>query len=420
MENGYPHSDWYDQTTAVVPAAKPEARRKSRTGFKAAMLVVSLLILITASVFAFSHSAPVMRTERDGFSGSESPAEEQPQTDPGASSGTTSGSLMQRVEADRDVTLELVPTDGLEELSLQTLYSVYIDSVVGIKAYYEGVYGYGWGSGIVMTEDGYILTNQHIIDAANRASVVLPDGTELDALLIGEDTQTDIAVLKVEATGLTPAVFGDSDALSVGDAVAAIGNPLGSNLSGTLTDGIISAINRDIQVSGRRMTLLQTDAALNEGSSGGPLINMYGQVVGITSLRMVSRSSEVNVEGIGFAIPSTTVKTIADQLIAAGEVTGRPGIGITVATIPTWAAAEYSYPDGLYVYAVSTGSDAEAKGVQPGDILTHVNGQAVAKTDDVLSQRDLLNVGDTLTLTLYRDGEIFDVDITLQDIDDLY
>ncbi|MCD7742694.1 MAG: S1C family serine protease [Oscillospiraceae bacterium] len=142
--------------------------------------------------------------------------------------------------------------------------------------------------------------------------------------------------------------------------------------------------------------------------------------MGITSLRMVSRSSDINVEGIGFAIPSTTVKTIADQLIAAGEVTGRPGIGITVTTILTWAAAEYSYPDGLYVYAVSTGSDAEAKGVQPGDILTHVNGQAVAKTDDVLSQRDLLNVGDTLTLTLYRDGEIFDVDITLQDIDDLY
>ena len=270
-----------------------------------------------------------------------------------------------------------------------------------------------------MRADGYILTNEHVIDGATRAAVVLADGTEYGALLVGEDTQTDIALLKIDADGLPAAVFGSSDELTVGDGVVAIGNPLSDQLSGTMTDGIVSAISRSISVNGRTMTLIQTTAALNQGNSGGPLFNMYGQVVGITNMKM-SGSSSVAVEGLGFAIPSATVKAVADQLLANGEVAGRPGIGITVGAITDALRERYELPGGLYVSAVSEGSDAEAKGVQVGDVLTAVDGQPVSATDDVLAIRNAHSIGDKLSLTLWRDGEEFTVEVELQDLNRLY
>ena len=313
------------------------------------------------------------------------------------------------------------PIRGKKELTLKELYDSNIDTIVGIKAYQRGKLGMSWGTGVIMTQDGYIITNEHVIDDSDRAVVVTSDMKEYDAYLVGEDTETDIAILKIDAGGLHPAVFGDSSALSVGDAVVALGNPLGEDLVGTMTNGIISAINRDVSMNGKRMTLIQTNAALNEGNSGGPLINMYGQVIGITNMKMVNRYSEVTIEGIGFAIPSATVKAIADQLTAMGEVTGRPGLGITVGQIPDTAAEQYDFlPKGLYITAVSPGSDALAKGVQPGDILTHVNGKEVTLTSDVLAIRDTCAVGDTMVLSLWRDGETFEVEIVLYDLNQLY
>ena len=228
-----------------------------------------------------------------------------------------------------------------------------------------------------------------------------------------------MAVLKIEASGLHAATFGDSGALSVGDSVAAIGNPLTDSLSGTITNGIVSAIDRSMSFNSHPMTLIQTNAALNEGNSGGPLFNMYGQVIGITNMKMSNPYSDVTVEGLGFAIPSATVKAVADQLIESGRYV-RPGIGITVGAIDREDAAHYDLPGGLYISTVSPDSDAAAKGVQAGDILTHVNGIEVRKTDDVLAIRDSMQIGDSMTLTLFRDGETFDVVIELTDLSKLY
>lgn len=429
MSQAYKRSDWYSQS-----AAKP---KKKRTGLKIASIIVCVLVLIVASVYAFSDHFGI--ADPPAESGSDKdfvwnvPAEPS-KNDDGydydfrdffdsyyrSTDETFTGSNLTRGETGTGKTLPIVSAEGREPLSLQALYAACIDSIVGIQAESSGNFGYSWGTGIIMSDDGYILTNEHVIDESDSAKVILSDGTEYSALLIGEDTQTDIAVLKIEASGLPAAEFGDSAVLSVGDPVVAIGNPLGDELTGTMTNGIISAINRDIQFGGRRMTLLQTNAALNEGNSGGPLLNLYGQVIGITNMKMANNYSAVTIEGIGFAIPSTTVKAVTDQLIANGEVVGRPGLGITVGAISEEIAAHYGLPDGLYVTAVSAGSDAEAKGIQVGDILTHVNGREVHFTDDVLEIRDQHAVGDTLTLTVYRHGSAFDVAIVLYDLNNLY
>ena len=196
----------------------------------------------------------------------------------------------------------------------------------------DGQSGYNWGTGVILSADGLILTNTHVIEGCDSAKVTLFDDREFEAKLIGADTISDIAVLKIEAAGLPAAEFGESGSLVVGDPVAAIGNPLGETFRSTLTDGIISAIERGISYKGRTMTLLQTNTALNEGNSGGALFNMYGQVVGITNMKMMSSYSSI--EGIGFAIPSATVREVVNSIVRFGEVRGRPSIGITVGAIP--------------------------------------------------------------------------------------
>ena len=225
-------------------------------------------------------------------------------------------------------------------------------------------------------------------------------------------------MLKIEASGLTPAVFGDSTVLEVGDRVAAIGNPLGEEFRLTLTDGIISGIERGLNYKGHSMNLLQTNTAINEGNSGGPLFNMYGQVIGITNMKMMSSYSSI--EGIGFAIPSSTVAKIVNTLVVSGTVTGRPSIGITVGAIPDNAKERYQLPDGLYISAVAEGSDAAEKGVKAGDIILKVNGVEVSTTAEISAMKDALNVGDTMRFTLWRNGEILEIDVMLVDTNDVY
>lgn len=445
MQQDYPRSAWYDQSLtppmplAVLPAPLPARNQPRRGGMRTAILVICAVILGVACIYAlsdrFQRFLPVVESEiqiyperpfrgrdgdvpsdpddfRDFFEEYYADAEEEDRV---------TGSLLERTPGDPSVTVPIVSTEGLEELSLQELYNRSIVSVVGIKAFYDRDSGYGWGTGIVLTADGYLVTNQHVVDGAVRATVILPDGSEVPALLVGEDTQTDIAVLKVDAEGLLPAEFGDSGAVSVGDRVVAIGNPMGAELSGTMTDGIISAVDRSVSLNGRRMAMLQTNAAINEGNSGGPLINLYGQVVGITNMKMANPYSSVTVEGLGFAIPSRTIQTVADQLIAHGVVAGRPGIGITVAAISPEIAEHYGLPEGgLYVYSVSEGSGAAATGVRAGDILLAVDGETVTSTDDVLRLRDLLSVGDRIRLTLWREGQTFDLFVTLSDQNEIY
>ncbi len=316
-----------------------------------------------------------------------------------------------------DWTLELAEP-GTREKSLQEVYRSCVDSIVGIRCYIDGKMGYHWGTGIVMSEDGLILTNAHMIDGCDSAEIILADGSSYLAEFVGTDSISDLAVLKIDAKGLKPAVFGDSEKLSVGDRVAAIGNPLGEKFVASLTDGIISGIDRGMVFDGRSINMIQTNAAINEGSSGGALINMYGQVIGVTNMKMVSYYSSI--EGICFAIPSSTVCSVVNSLISDGEVKGRPGVGVTVGAIPAEAAEYYNMPDGLYVSAVSKGSDAETKGLRPGDIITAVNGEPAKTSNDVTRVRDQLAVGDTITFTIWRDGESFDKDVALSDYSAIY
>ncbi len=316
-----------------------------------------------------------------------------------------------------DFTLVL-QNSGESEMSLQDLYEKCAPSIVSISGYEGEKMGYSWGSGVVISKDGMILTNTHVVEGCDRAVVTLVDGREFEAKLVGADAISDIAVLKIEAQNLTPADLGDSTELKVGERVAAIGNPLGEDFRNTLTDGIISAIERGMNYQGRTMTLLQTNTAINEGNSGGALFNLEGQVIGITNMKMMSSYSSI--EGIGFAIPSTTVCSVVNALLRDGEVKGRPALGITVGSIPTTAREKYSLPEGLYVSAVSEGSDAKAKGVKAGDIITAVNGKPVTKTEEISAMKDELEVGDSMTLTMWREGETLDITILLVDTNDVY
>ena len=305
-----------------------------------------------------------------------------------------------------------------EELTLQELYEKCAPAIVSISAYEGNSMGYNWGSGVVIGEDGVILTNTHVLEDCDRAVVTLDNGTEYEAKLIGADSISDIALLEIDAKGLVPAELGKSADLRVGDHVAAIGNPLGEEFRNTLTDGIISAIERGMTYHGRSMTLLQTNTAINEGNSGGALFNIYGQVIGITNMKMMSSYS--NIEGIGFAIPSATVYNVIKALLKDGEVKGRPAIGITVGAIPENAKEKYDLPDGLYVSAVSDGSDAKEKGVLAGDIITAVNGIEVRTTEEISKIKDELQVGDSMTLSIWRDGKTMEITIVLVDTNDVY
>ena len=426
MPNQYPRNDWYDQSLPETPAAPvPPARRKTGKTEKFVTLTVCALTLAAACVYAF--------TDRSGGDGiwAREPVSAVGELSPGdyrsffeeyyESVGTAADrSLVRREQGDPGVTVLLASAEGREELDLPELYRQSAPSIVGIKAGYEDRAGYSWGSGIVLSADGYILTNQHVCSGASTAAVVFSDGTEWEAALIGEDYQTDLAVLRIDREDLTPAEFGESEALSIGDRVAAIGNPMGAYLSETMTDGIISGLDRDVTVNGRKMTLLQTNAAMNEGSSGGPLLNMYGQVIGVINMKLVNAYyGGVTIEGLGFAIPSATVKTVADQLIAAGAVLGRPAIGVVLGAVPAEIAEYYEIPRGLYIYSVDAHSDAARQGVRAGDILLRLDGQEVHATGEVLQPYEAYAVGDTVTLALWRDGHTFERAVTLCDQSEL-
>ena len=257
----------------------------------------------------------------------------------------------------------------------------------------HGGEGSSLGTGIVFTADGYIVTNHHVIEGASAVTVSrLDDPAEsYNALLVGSDARTDLAVLKVEAGDLIPAEFGDSTALQVGDPAYAIGNPLGATLPGTMTEGIISYLDRSIQVDGYERKLIQTSAALNSGNSGGALVNGYGQVVGVTTLKMMSDFDTI--EGLGFAIPSATVKEIADELIARGYVTGRPVLGITAGPSRYYLEEGADRPDGLYVVSVEPRSDAWTQGVRVGDLILRANGRPTPDIAALNAEKEGLAVG---------------------------
>ena len=317
-------------------------------------------------------------------------------------------------DAPEGATLDLQEIPGREAeegLSLQQIYEQNIPSVVSITA--VGTRTTATGTGVVLSEKGYLVTNYHVIEGAQSLTVKLTDERELTAKVVGSDPVSDLAVLYVTAENLVPAQFGDSDNLRVGDTVVAIGDPLGVELRGTMTDGIISAISRDVQVDGRSMNLIQTKAALNSGNSGGPLINSFGQVIGINTMKIGTFTDSTGVEGLGFAIPSATVREVVNQLITQGYVSGRPWLGIQGESFSSYYRRFYQLPQGVYITEVEAGSPAQTAGLMRGDIITRADDSPVSDMETLNSLLYTHSAGDTMLLTVYRGGHQGNVEITL-------
>jgi len=327
---------------------------------------------------------------------------------------------------------------GTIDNPIPDIYDAVSPGVVGVINYTKttGTTGketyeiYGSGTGFAVSSDGYILTNAHVVEDADKVTVKLDgEDEEREATIVGSDTETDIAVLKVEGVTLQPLELGDSDTVRVGEYVLAIGNPLSTDeLANTVTFGIISATSREITIDNYTNTYLQTDAAINFGNSGGPLINMQGQVIGINSAKTITAGYDeygnaVSAEGIGFALPINQAKKIMEILITVGYVE-RPGIGITVGTVTEEMAEEYGTPVGAYVESVVKDRPADLAGIKAGDIIVEANGKTITTHEELVDIVLGCMIGDELPVTVYRDGEYLDLTIQIgnktdMDFDDI-
>ena len=416
------------------PTPMGRGRSRRRSNWLGTFVAILLLVILTCGVVyvTFFADVHVQRTgnglllyfgtrqaqpaETHTVSQSETPAQaETPEADTSSALAAQPAEDLPSVEIESSPAAPATPASEDEAdgaLSLQEIYKKCIGSVVSITASAQS--GKSSGTGIVLSADGYLITNHHVIENAQVIAVQTSDDRQFQASIIGSDEASDLAVLKVDATDLQPAEFGDSGKLAVGDRVVAIGDPLGAQLRGTMTSGIVSAINRDLEVNDRTMTLIQTDAALNNGNSGGPLINCYGQVIGINTMKLRSYYS-TTAEGLGFAIPMAVAKPILEELMENGYVAGRPAIGISYDTLPLAFRIYYNLPEGVYISAVYDGSDAQAKGVAAGDIITAVNGTRVTSIDELNRVKNQFTAGDSITLTLYNGGSYRDVAVILID-----
>ena len=312
---------------------------------------------------------------------------------------------IRRAETGTGVTVDLKAAAG-EPLAYDRIYQKNVVSMVSIRA--ESDKTVSSGTGIILTEDGYLITNAHVVAGADRVQAVFWNNRAAQVELVGFNAGEDLAVLKADVTGLTPAEFGSSDALRCGDPVAALGDPLGYRSS--ITDGIVSALDRDVSMGGgRTMQLIQTSAAINFGNSGGALINQYGQVVGVTTIKIVARDGST--ESMGFAIPSVRVKYVVDRLIA-GVPVRTAALGITVSTVQ-------ADEGGLEVLLVDASSDAAAQGIRPGDVLKEVNGQTITGADVLRRLKLTMAPGDRVTLTWSRDGQSRTAQVAMMDADDM-
>lgn len=315
-------------------------------------------------------------------------------------------------------------TEDENAMSAQEVYAKVAPSIVGIVTYNpsKGLIssGAGQGSGIIMTEDGYIITNAHVIGNSNKYNVtVVIDNKEYQAKVVGFDVRTDLAVVKIDANGLSPATFGNSDQLAVGEWVLAIGNPGGLEFSNSLTRGLVSALNRSLKSENSSVNssskFIQTDAAINPGNSGGALVNMYGQVIGINTAKVK------DFEGMGFAIPINTAKSVVDDIINKGYVSGRVKLGISVRPVSAYEAHINNVPQGILILEINEGSNLISQGVKVGDIITKMDGVNTTNTSDLYGELNKHKAGDTVSLTLYRQSALsgqsttLDVKVTLQE-----
>lgn len=394
----------YEPAEPIEPAGQPALPRRS--GRRALPFVLVSLVILASAIVSTLTLRGGNRQKPSGIQPTVVGVAEEAARPEGAP--TPGDDLNLTVSPTPDA--ETAPEHADGALTLREIYRSAIDSVVCVQA--AGSSGTSVGTGVLLSDDGYLITNYHVIENAVSCAILLSDDRQFEAALVGGDELTDLAVLKIEAEGLQPATFGDSDTLEVGDAVVAIGNPLGTKLRGTMTDGIVSAINRDITVDGREMTVIQTNAALNSGSSGGPLLNIYGQVVGINTAKLGVYAYEP-VEGIGFAIPIASVKPIVDELIAQGYVSGRPSLGLTCESVPQYAQIYYRLPEGVFVTSIDERSDAWSKGIREGDILVELGGTRITSPEALSSALTALHAGDTVSATVYHAGAYYAIELTL-------
>lgn len=298
-------------------------------------------------------------------------------------------------------------------------------AVVGIinKTTYGNAYGYygslygnlndeveqSSGSGVIISSDGYIVTNNHVVESATKLSVILSSGEEYEGKIIGTDASTDLAVVKIEASGLTYAQMGSSSELRVGETAIAIGNPLGQEFAGTTTQGIISGLNRSVTIDNKTMNLIQTDAAINPGNSGGALVNEYGMLIGINTAKISSDT----LEGLGFAIPIDEAKPIVQELMTNGYVTGRPVIGLAGRAVTKQDAQAYNMKVGVYVSSLTANGPAYMAGIKVGDVIVECEGEPVETVDDINAIKNKKSPGDQLKLKVYRKGNYVDVTVVL-------
>ena len=396
---GYQPQYSYQPQPDTAPEA-PQKPKKNRTGAKVTALVLSCALVGGAM----------------GFGGSAL------QNHLAAKNADTEEAQQASVvyEGSRETSvINIAQIDTSKEMTPAEVYAQNVNSTVGIRTSITTNYwGYqtqaaAAGSGFILSADGYILTNYHVVEDSNSITVSLYDGTEYDATLVGCDESNDIAVLKIDAEGLTPVVLGDSDNLNVGDQVVAIGNPLGE-LTFSLTTGVVSALNREVTLSSNvTMNLIQTDCAINSGNSGGALFNLYGEVIGITNAKYSSSSSssEASIDNIGFAIPLNHVKNIVKSIIETGSIT-KPYIGVTVSSVSSEAQG-YGLPTGAAVRSVEADSPAAKAGLEENDIITEVDGTAINSSTELVNYVGEKTPGDELTFKVYRQGEELELTVTI-------
>lgn len=370
------------------PVFAPQPRKRG-SGLKKAAKAVTALALVACvsvgSVVGYNHFFPAQPVEQ--VSGGDAPA------------------VSQTV---------YLPTYSADAMTAPEIFQKVVPSAVSITTSIQsyGQVGTGTGTGIIMSEDGYIITNNHVVDGATSIQVTTNDGQVYDAEVVGTDENTDIAVIKVNATGLTAAEFGDSSSLVTGEPAYAIGNPLGIQFAETMTGGMISAPSREVTIDKYVMNLIQVDAAINPGNSGGPLVNSQGQVVGVVNAKIMTSNSN-DVEGIGFAIPIETALSVANDLIEYGYVTNRPTLGVSVQSLSQQEAMLYRLEPGVTVVEVTPGGGAEKAGVQVGDKIVAFNGVEVESFSELNYEKDKCESGDTVTLTVERDGSRLDLQVVL-------
>lgn len=437
-------SSSFDQSYEYSSDRSSQPKRTG--GQKALKAVVCLLLLAGVGVGSVQGYKFLNETKRElaEYTGESSRTKTEPKTTAAKNEKTTE-SEAENLEAEKDVEEELPSLIQLASRSdakpLPDIVDEIMPSVVGVSATFEFEYSqpsfsmWGWnttpqtqkakatGTGFIITEDGYIVTNAHVIydetdynaGEAIEVSVLFSDESEHKAKIVAYDKETDIAILKVNEKNLTPAVLGDSDELRVGELVIAVGNPLGFDLFGSVTSGIVSALNREISINLKSMTLIQTDAAINSGNSGGPLLNSCGQVIGINSAKMSSSYGSASVEGLGFAIPIKEAKSIIDDLINYNYVKGRPSIGISTVDVNESYSRYLNIPMGVYVRSVAEGSAAEQAGILVGDVIIGIQDEPITTVDELIAIKNKYKAGDTIKLTLSRNGTDVDVNVKLHE-----